>query len=157
MAGAETRDARRFLIRAVGIGCVVLPTLWLVDCGGGSSGDNGVPQNVSVSISPKRALGVTAGQTQQFTAVVSGDAQARGVTWSVDGAAGGNATVGTIGSSGLYTAPTAGGTHIVTAVSVANTAQSDSATIAVTDLPGVFTYHNSLARDGTNAQEYALT
>src|SRR5207248_3735163 len=26
-----------------------------------------------------------------------------------------------------------------------------------TDLTGVFTYHNNLARDGVNAQEYALT
>jgi hypothetical protein len=153
----KMRDARRFIVRAFGIGCVVLAMLWLVDCGGGSSDDNGVLQNVSVSISPKRALGITAGQTQQFTAVVSGDAQARGVSWSVDGAGGGNATVGTIGSSGLYTAPMGGGTHTVTAISIANIAQSDSVTIAVTDLAGVFTYHNNLARDGTNTREYALT
>src|ERR1700676_1688679 len=149
--------ALRSIARAFGNGCALLTMLWFVGCGGGTSDDGGTPQNVSVSISPKRALGITAGQTQQFTAVVSGDAQARGVTWSVDGVAGGNATVGTIGSSGLYTAPIGGGTHIVTAISVANIAQSGSATIAVTDLAGVFTYHNNLARDGTNTQADALT
>jgi len=149
--------ALRSIARAFGNGCALLTMLWFVGCGGGTSDDGGTPQNVSVSISPKRALGITAGQTQQFTAVVSGDAQARGVTWSVDGVAGGNATVGTIGSSGLYTAPIGGGTHIVTAISVANIAQSGSATIAVTDLAGVFTYHNNLSRDGTNTHEFALT
>ena len=32
-----------------------------------------------------------------------------------------------------------------------------SIAVAVTGLPGVFTYHNDLARDGVNGQEYALT
>jgi len=35
--------------------------------------------------------------------------------------------------------------------------KSASATIAVTDLPGVLTYHNNLLRDGSNIKEYALT
>jgi hypothetical protein len=34
---------------------------------------------------------------------------------------------------------------------------SFSITIGVTDLAGVFTYHNNLARDGTNPSEYTLT
>src|SRR5208337_1098994 len=33
---------------------------------------------------------------------------------------------------------------------------SASASVAVTDLPGVFTYHNDGARGGANTQEYAL-
>ena len=45
----------------------------------------------------------------------------------------------------------------MTATSVANSANSASASIAVTDLAGVFTHHNDLSRDGTNTQEYALT
>jgi len=32
-----------------------------------------------------------------------------------------------------------------------------AATVAVTDLAGVYTYHNDLSRDGANTQEYALT
>jgi len=84
------------------------------------------------------------------------------VTWSVDGVANGNSTVGTIDSTGLYTPPTiappaTGGTHTIKATSVANPADSGSASVAVTDLPGVFTYHNDLSRDGANTQEYALS
>src|SRR5262249_44071994 len=41
--------------------------------------------------------------------------------------------------------------------SVADSMKSDSASIAVTDLPGVLTYHNNLSRDGTNTREFALT
>jgi hypothetical protein len=40
---------------------------------------------------------------------------------------------------------------------VTDVTKSASATIGVTDLAGVFTYHNDLSRDGVNAQEYALT
>ena len=116
-----------------------------------------IPQNVSVSVTPKRAAVVITAQSQQFIATVSGDTQNLGVTWSVDGTGGGNATVGSISSSGLYTPPSSGGVHIVTATSAADTGQSASATIAVTDLSGVFTYRNNLARDGTNPQEFALT
>jgi len=114
------------------------------------------PSNVSISISPKRAAVVMTNQTQQFTAAFSGDSQNLGVTWSVDGISGGNATVGLVDGSGLYRPTSAGGIHTVTATSVADNSQSASAQIAVTDLSGVFTYHNNLARDGTNAQEYAL-
>ena len=45
----------------------------------------------------------------------------RDATWSVDGVAGGNATVGTITSGGLYTPPSTVGTHTVTATSGAQT------------------------------------
>jgi uncharacterized protein (DUF1800 family) len=47
---------------------------------------------------------VRGGDTQQFTAAVSGAANTT-VTWTVNGIAGGNATVGTIDAAGLYTAP----------------------------------------------------
>jgi hypothetical protein len=110
----------------------------------------------SLNISPKRAAVAMTAQTQQFTATVSGDPQNLAI-WSVDGTAGGNVTVGTISSGGLYTPPSTGGTHTITATSVADTSQTASATIAVTDLLGVLTYHNNLARDGTNTQEYGLT
>jgi hypothetical protein len=113
--------------------------------------------SISVTISPKQAAVAMTTQTQQFTASVNGDSQNLGVTWSVDGTGGGNATVGSISSSGLYTPPSSGGVHVVTAASVADMGRSASASIAVTDLSGVFTYRNNLARDGTNPQEYALT
>ena len=140
---------------------MVLAILWLSGCGGGggTGGGNGggTPDNVVVDIAPKKNIGLASAQTQQFTSTVTGDSKNLGVTWSVDGTSGGNTTVGLINSSGLYTAPASGGTHTVAAASIADTTKTDSATLAVTDLPGVFTSHNNLARDGTNTKEYVLT
>src|SRR5580658_2640145 len=109
---------------------------------------------VPVSITPQLAAVVVTTQTQQFTPWVTAGGS---VTWSVDAIAGGNATAGTISETGLYTPPATAGTHTVTATSVANSANSASATVAVTDLAGVFTHHNDLSRDGANTQEYGLT
>src|SRR5215471_6494191 len=140
-------------------------TLVLVGCGGGGidspatppTNNNSIPTNISVSVSPKLAAVAVTSQTQQFRAAVTGDNKNLGVTWSVDGVSGGNAAVGQITAAGLYTAPASAGSHTVVASSVADSTKSDSASIAVTDLSGVLTYHNNLARDGTNVQEYALT
>src|SRR5882757_287273 len=104
----------------------------------------------AVTVSPK-AAGITLWQTQQFTATVPGGATP---TWSVDGVAGGNATVGTISAAGLYTPGTAAGSRTIVATSGGN---SGAATLGVTDLAGVYTYHNDLSRDGANPKEYALT
>ena len=57
------------------------------------------------------------------------------LTWSVDAIDGGNATVGTITSGGVYSAGTALGTHMVKATSVADPAQNASATVTVTPKP----------------------
>jgi hypothetical protein len=108
--------------------------------------------NVSMSLGPQNAA-LTLNRTQQFTATVPGGGQAG---WTVDGIAGGNTTVGTISDTGLYTAGSAG-VHTIVATSIANSTQSAGAVAAVTDLSGVYTYHNDGARDGANAQEYALT
>jgi hypothetical protein len=70
---------------------------------------------------------------------------------------GGNATVGTINASGLYTPGSTVGTHTIVATSANNSSQSGTAVVAVTDLGGVYTHHNDAARTGQNLQEYALT
>src|SRR5437660_1644765 len=127
-------------------------------CGCGSGGTHvPPPQPVAVSVTPRNASVVVATQPQQFSAKVTGDPNNLGVTWSVDLIAGGNAAVGTISSLGLYTPPAVAGAHTVTATAVADTSKSAAASVGVTDLSGVFTYHNNLARDGVNSQEYALT
>jgi hypothetical protein len=124
-------------------------------CGGGSTF---IPvQPISVAVSPRAASVVATTQPQQFSATVRNDPNNKGVTWDVDGVSGGNATTGTISSSGVYSPPAVSGTHTVTATSVSDGTKNASASIAVTDLAGVFTYHNDLARDGVNASEYALT
>jgi hypothetical protein len=70
---------------------------------------------------------------QQFTATVTGSANTA-VTWSVNNVVGGNATVGTITTTGLYTAPTAvptPATVTVRATSVADATRSATATVTV--------------------------
>ena len=88
---------------------------------------------LTVSINPPSAS-VTAGNSVQFAATVT-NATSQTVTWSVNGVAGGNSTVGTITSSGLYTAPAtvpSGGSVTVQATSTVDTSVSASATVTVT-------------------------
>jgi arylsulfate sulfotransferase len=95
----------------------------------------------TVTINPAAATGVTvspqtafvgAGQVQQFTATVTGES-ANTVTWSVNGTAGGNATVGMIDANGNYTAPATAtnATAQVTATSTADTTKSANASVSV--------------------------
>lgn len=86
---------------------------------------------VSVSISPTSAS-VRVSQTQQFTATVTGTTNV-GVSWLVSGVAGGNSTVGTISSTGLYTAPSTvpSGEVTITAQSTYQPASSASATVTI--------------------------
>jgi len=143
--------ALRVSCRVIGLTCLV----FLFACGGGSSSPP--PPPISVTLHPQATSVVAGTQSQQFTAAVNNDPQNRGVTWSVDGVAGGNPSVGTISAAGLYVPPVTAGTHSAKATSVADTSKTASASIAVTDLPGILTYHYDAARDGANAQEYALT
>jgi hypothetical protein len=106
------------------------------------------PARAAITVSPARAAVVTNTQTQQFTASMGG------VTWSVDKIVGGNSTVGTITTAGLYAPPAKAGTHTITATGGGT---SGSATVYVTDLKGVLTYHNDNLRDGANTREFALS
>ena len=69
--------------------------------GNGSSGQT----SSGVTVSPGSST-VRAGDTQQFTAKVTA-AMDQTVVWSVNGMMGGNSTVGTINTTGLYKAPAA--------------------------------------------------
>ncbi len=66
-------------------------------------GNNNPSNTPSVSVSPATANVQEASQ-QQFTATVSNTTD-NTITWQVNGVTGGNTTVGTISSTGLYTAP----------------------------------------------------
>lgn len=108
--------------------------------------------NAIVTLMPMRG-GLTVEQPLNFTANVTNDVNSAGVKWS--------ATAGSFKSqstsSAVYVAPASAGMVTVTATSVADAAKSASASIGVTDLKGVMTYHNDVSRSGVNAQEYALT
>ena len=91
------------------------------------------PATTVVTVSPANVR-ILIGLTHIFTAVVSYQTD-QSVTWSVDGIAGGNSTVGTIDASGLYTAPATAGEHTITATSVADSSKSGSGTAVVYDGP----------------------
>jgi hypothetical protein len=110
---------------------------------------------VGVTVHPARAA-LTLTEPQQFTAAVVNTTN-HAVIWAVDGITGGNSTVGTISSTGLYHPPARRSTHKITARSVAQTTAVGSATVWVTDYPGMFTYHADRFRSGVNLQEFALT
>jgi len=102
------------------------------------------PVSVSVSVAPAN-VGLQVSTAQQFTATVSGSAN-QGVTWSVNGVAGGNATVGTIinggPTAGLYTAPAvvpAGGAVLISAASVVNPTSTGSASVTIQPAPPTIT------------------
>lgn len=110
-----------------------------------------------LSISPTSATAAPSG-AEQFSATVQGLTNAT-LTWSVDGVAGGNSTVGTVSASGRYTAPASLGQHTIAASPVAVPSASASATLTVINVsPGtVLTYHNDDARDGAYLEEVSLT
>lgn len=93
---------------------------------------------ITVSVSPATgSLQAGSGATETLTATVGFTINTQ-VTWQVNTVAGGNATVGTISTGGVYTAPAAvpsPATVTVTAVSAADPTKSGSATITVTAPP----------------------
>jgi len=112
------------------------------------------PASITVSVSPPRA-GLTVTQTAPFTATTN---DYGGVNWSIS-PAGGSFSVASSpsGTTVTFTAPTTAGVYTITASSVTDYAQQAAVTVGVTDLAGVYTWHNDLGRDGANTQEYALT
>lgn len=89
--------------------------------------------SVTASCSPSS---VQTGNTSQCSAIVSGTGSPNSaVNWSVGGVPGGNSTVGTISSSGLYTAPgavPAANPVTVTATSVQDNTKSGTASVTIT-------------------------
>jgi len=94
----------------------------------------GSASGITVTVSPSTAT-LTTGGTQQFTAAVTGTSNT-GVTWAVDGMFGGNTTVGTISTSGLYAAPSTTGTHTITATSAADSSKTGAAGVTVVSSGG---------------------
>ncbi len=109
--------------------------------------------STAVALTPRNAS-LTLSQSQQFTASTLAGST---INWSVDSIAGGNASVGSISSTGVYVPPSSPGTHSITATNASDPTSFATATVAVTDLQNVSTYHMDLARTGQNLHEYALT
>ncbi len=100
--------------------------------GGGTSTAAALTISVAVSISPATQT-LDVNQSQQFSATVAGTTD-QSVNWAVDGVAGGNSTIGTITTAGLYTAPGAPpspNSVTITATSSADATRSATATVTV--------------------------
>src|SRR5260370_351335 len=109
---------------------------WTLGCGAGGASPAPPPlppQSTAVSVTPT-SESVLLGNQATFTATVTNTSDTT-VSWSVNGVAGGNATVGTITFGGLYTGPAelaSRGTVQVTATSLADSAKFSTATLAIT-------------------------
>lgn len=112
-------------------GVLLCWTVFIAGCGGGGQ----IAEPITVAVSPQSAV-VGASQSIPFTANLAGDTS--GVSWSVNGTAGGNSTVGTIDASGDYTAPavTANSTATVSAASKKDPTKSASAAVTIV-APGI--------------------
>jgi hypothetical protein len=101
-----------------------------------SAGNGTCPASVSpvvVAVTPGSAS-LQTGAVQAFTAELTNTTNTA-VTWQVNGVAGGNGSIGTITSAGLYTAPASVSSTLtvtVTAVSAADSSRSGSAQVTVT-------------------------
>lgn len=116
--------------RAILTACAALVVISLSACG---SSNNPPPPPPTVTVTPA-TMNIQEGSTQQFMATVTNTDQTA-VTWQVNGVTGGNATVGTITSTGLYTAPAIvpnPASVTVTAVLQANSAFSGNAIVTIT-------------------------
>src|SRR6201981_1348510 len=86
--------------------------------------------NKPLTISPS-SIALAPGQTMQFQL-----SEKKKVTWSAGGVAGGNATVGTIGANGNYTAPSANTSTKVMITATAGSEPPASAQVVVV-APGI--------------------
>jgi hypothetical protein len=126
----------------------VLPITFWIACGGGAGGGGNInppPLPVVVSISPT-AASVFTSSTQQFTAAVNNSSNTQ-VSWDVNSVIGGNASVGTINSAGLYTAPVSvpnQGSVTVRATAQADASKSDSAAVTIQPTTPAGVYHVSV-------------
>ena len=87
-----------------------------------------VTGKIVVRLTPHEVAGIHVNETLQFAATVNSTDTA--VTWQVNGTSGGNSTVGTISTAGLYTAPaTVPEPDLVTVTAVAHVDQTASASV----------------------------
>jgi Tol biopolymer transport system component len=135
-------------------------SLSLVYCGGGGGGSsNTSPAQVSVTVSPTSATVVVA-QTQQFTARDQ-NGSAVAADWSVNDVMSGNATVGTVDISGLYTAPATvpnPATVTVKGCSRTDSTKCGTATVTITAPPEKIAFSDgfnifTIDPNGTNLQQ----
>ena len=96
------------------------------------------PQPVQVAVCPVAAQITVGTGVQDYSASVANSTDAV-VTWQVNGIPGGNATVGTISSTGVFTAPTTlptAASETITAVSDADSTVTANSVVTLAAAPG---------------------
>jgi uncharacterized protein (DUF1800 family) len=115
-----------------------------------SGGVKSTPQTVTVTVSGNNQARL--GSTTTFVATVANDSNTI-VTWEVNAIAGGNSTVGTISSTGVYTPPTAipnPNTITVSAYSVGSPGVSGSEAVSILNPIPVITTAAASPNSGTS-------
>jgi len=112
---------------------------------------------ISVTSTPSGVTNIYTGSTQQFNATVVNESNTA-VNWQINNVAGGNATLGNINNSGLYTAP---GTIasptlvVITAVSQASSSVSGSYPVTIFTAPSASEPASQAISPGSSAN-YSL-
>ncbi len=133
-------------------GGLALLGTFLLACGGGGGSSTSTPATsapapASLSLAPS-SVSVQLSTTQSFTA------NNPNVTWQVNGVVGGSASLGTISSTGLYTAPAtlpSPASVTITAILTADTSRSASALVTLIAPPTGTTYYVSTTGSDSNA------
>ncbi len=123
-----------------------------------NSGQAKQSTTVTVTVTPGSAT-VPVNTTQQFSASVV-NAGTQTVNWSVNGAPGGNSTVGLVNPSGLYTAPAvppSGGTATVQAASTVSPSATGAAIVTITAPPAAPVLSSLSPSSGTQGKSVAVT
>jgi uncharacterized protein (DUF1800 family) len=131
----DAKEKRSAKLKLSGLTCLL--ALAMAGCVGGISGGSGPktpqPQNGQLVVSPTTAT-LRGSDTQSFSAAEGGATTTPAVTWSVNGVAGGNASLGTISAAGLYTAPefpVAATDLTITAVETADATKTASSAVTL--------------------------
>jgi uncharacterized protein (DUF1800 family) len=130
---------------------LLIPVIFASGCSSTSGNPNGT-NTPQPSVTVTGASQVRLGSTTTFTAAVA-NVTNTAVTWQVNTVAGGNSTVGTITSAGVYTPPAAIPTTnplTITAVSVAAPTASGSAQLNVVNPIPVITSATATLASGTS-------
>jgi hypothetical protein len=123
------RESPRLLLFVCLLFCLICTS-----CGAVGSGP-APPPPVTVTVMPNSAQPFPGGNVQFRAVVENGSSSA--VNWQVNQTPGGNTTVGTISSSGYYTAPNLPGTVTVTAVLQTDPTKTGSAIVTVQSLSSI--------------------
>lgn len=146
-----------------GVGQITITATSVADVSQSASTSLTLQAGILVTVSPT-AISMDLGTSQTFTASISGSTNGA-VNWSVNGVAGGNATVGIIDATGKYTAPASmppKSTVTITATSQADPTASGSAQVTLTVPPGSFSLSPSsttltLAKGTSATQPFTIT